>query len=323
MLNYIPLRIYTGDELFELNKEKAEPLIQDVLFENDYIMITAPPKMGKTILALQMACSLSIGSPFLGTFEIPKAQMVWYFATEGKDEDIKDRIQRISRITGINKDNFVLICSAGLQFNTLQGRKYVEILLDKYKDRLPKVIFIDALYRAIKGSLKQDDVVNEFHNALGMFSERCDAATVLIHHTSRPLKLLDGTLSPQSEESTYGSQFLLAGVDHQFFLAKWKKESNSKDRFLQCDQLQRSGHIIDSLRLRLSQPDPLGFSIISIHMEERVKIMDALKEGKMTVDDIIRKTGIGRSTIYLVMKDLVDEGKVKKEGTKTKFYFLK
>ena len=58
-------------------------------------------------------------------------------------------------------------------------------------------------------------------------------------------------------------------------------------------------------------------------MEERVKIMDALKEGKMTVDDIIRKTGIGRSTIYLVMKDLVDEGKVKKEGTKTKFYFLK
>lgn len=323
MSNYIPLRIYTGDELFELNKEKAEPLIQDVLFENDYIMITAPPKMGKTILALQMACSLSKGSPFLDTFEVPKAQMVWYFATEGKDEDIKDRIQRISKMTGINKDNFILICSAGLQFNTLRGRRYVDVLLDKYKDRLPKVIFIDALYRAIKGSLKEDEPVNEFHNTVGTFSERCDASTILIHHSNRPLRLPDGTLAEQNEDSTYGSQFFLAGVDHQFFLEKWKKEPNSKDKFLQCSQYQRSGHIISNLRLRLSQPNPLGFKIISTHMEERVKIIDVLKTDKLTIDDIIRKTEIGRSIIYLVMKDLLQENRVGKEGTKTKFYYLK
>ncbi len=319
---HLPLRYYTGSKLLEINEDLSEAIIEDVLFENDYIMLVAPPKMGKTILSLQMACALSSGTPFLNTFQVPKPQIVWYFATEGKDEDIKDRLRRISKITPLVTDNMVLICSSSFRFNTHDGKSYLDYLFRTLEHKLPKVIFVDALYRAIKGSLKDDKDVNEFHYIMGSFAEKCGAATVLVHHLARPVRLQNGGVADQTGEDAYGSRFLIASVDHCFSLERFKKDMESRDRFLRCSA-QRSGKIIDDVRLRLVQPDPLGFTVVSFHTEEKIKIIKFLEtvDGS-NIDDLLRKTKLSRSIVYSVLKELQDEGKVEKTGKKEKRYRL-
>ena len=116
-----------------------------MLYEEDYIMLAAQDKMGKTILAQQIACNLTTGSPFLGVFEIPKPVNVWYIATEGKTRDLKDRFLRMSRGVKIDTSKLKLIPTV-FRFNTEKGFRCLEEIVSKYKDDLPKVIIIDALY---------------------------------------------------------------------------------------------------------------------------------------------------------------------------------
>ena len=284
-------------------------------------MIVAPAKMGKSILAQQLACSLTNGAPFLDTFEISKPVTVWYFATEGKDEDIKDRLIRMNKVIPINPDRFLLFCSAGLRFNTRPAQKIIKDLLEQYKDRLPKVIIIDALYRAIKGSIKDDDTVNEFHHVVGKLADICDSAVVFVHHMKKPQRLMDGSFGDRSDNDAYGSAFLNAAVDHIYWMEQCTK--NRKDKILRCDT-QRSGKIIEDLRLTLIEPDPLFFKIVSQHEEELHKIRNVLlKEFEgMDITKLMKKTNLKRSTLYTALKEMLDKGEVEKSDGYPRLYRL-
>ena len=63
-------KIWNGEhELFELNDDPDNYLIEGLLWEHEHIMILAKEKVGKSILSLQMACALSCGESFLGEYE--------------------------------------------------------------------------------------------------------------------------------------------------------------------------------------------------------------------------------------------------------------
>jgi RecA-family ATPase len=241
----LPFRIYTGKDILLRDETKSQPLIQGILFENDYIMIAAKKKSYKSILTMQMACNLSSGTKLLDTFKVPKPQMVWYFATEGKDEDIKDRFIRMSQYVKINTENILLICSPGFRFNSRFGTEYIKYLCEKYKDKLPKVIIIDALYMALKGSIKDDEDVNDFTTQVRVFAEHCNAAVIIVHHTKKST-IYEGRVVDLGDEEVYGSAFLLASVDHCFLMEKLP--GDDKRAVLRCDT-QRSGNIVEEIEI--------------------------------------------------------------------------
>jgi RecA-family ATPase len=317
------LRQYTGDKLLNPEVELSKPLIQDFLFENDYVLLVAAPKIGKSILAQQIACAVSSGESFLDTFDVPNPQKVWYFATEGKDADMQDRFLRMSKGVECNPDNLHLFCSAGLRFNTTKGANAVmELIKATPKDELPKLIVIDALYRSVKGSLTSDDVINEFHNIVGQIKDHCGAAVLIVHHLKKATRnIADGTYFKQGDDDAYGSAFIQASVDHTFLLSKCRKDN--RDIIFRCDT-QRSGNIIESLRLRMTEPNPLLFKIVAKHDEELKRVLLMLgnnKEG-LTLVNLMKKTKIKRSTMYCVIKELMDDGKLKKSEGKEKVYSL-
>ena len=104
MPNY---RVYEGQEIITLSEQKQEAIIEGLIYENDTIMLVAPPKMSKTVLSVQMACSLSSGTPFLDSLDIPTPIKVMYIATEMKDEELKDRFIRTSNHIQTNFDNLI------------------------------------------------------------------------------------------------------------------------------------------------------------------------------------------------------------------------
>lgn len=320
-----PYREYVGDEIITLSEHKEEPIVESILFENDYSMLIAEAKNGKTIFCQQLACNITSGTPFLGIFDVPRALPVWYIATEGKDEDLKDRFIRISKAVELNTDNLVLICSSSFRFNTVSGQRYIEELLEKHKDRLPKVIIIDALYRALKGDLNSNKDVNEFHNVVGKLADACDASVLIVHHMTKPQRNKDGDYQQRSDNDAYGSAFLMASVDQCYWLEKWYKTEDKLDRILRCDT-QRGGDKIDSIRLRLIEPDPLYFVVVSKHDEEMKMIRNVLKhknEG-LNFNQLMIKCKIRKSTLYYALSDLVKYENIEKFGRgKYKMYRLK
>lgn len=316
------LRGYTGKDLLTLTTEKAKPLVEGFLFENDYVMLVAPPKIGKSILMQQLACALSCGEPFLDTFEVPKPVNVWYFATEGKDEDTKDRLIRMSHARPLDPNRLFLFCSAGLRFNTPLGISLLGTIEKQWGEtHPPKVIIIDALYRAVKGSIKDDDVVNEFHQILGAMADKYDSAVIIVHHMKKPVYDESGNKRSRSDDDTFGSIFLTASVDQLYWLDRCEKDPEKKDIILKCDT-QRSNNAIDTLRLTLVEPDPLYYKITSMYKDEMHRITTVLSGHKagMNVDQLMKATGLKRSIMYLGLKELDDLGKVVKTNTRPVIY---
>ena len=322
MPNY---RLYQGEEIFKLSEAKQEAIIEGLLYENDTVLLVAPPKMSKTVLAVQMACNLSSGTPFLDMCDIPKPCKVLYIATEMKDEELKDRFIRTSHKVKVNPNNLILICTKGtpFKFNTNSGRRSLSELVLRYKSNPPKVIFIDSVYKAFYGSLTRDDVVNEFLMEVDKMAGEFDSAVVMVHHTKKETYFNGETLE-QTDADTYGSQFLLGAVDHVIRLEKIKKENCPLDRYIRCET-QRSGSILSDIRVRLQEPDPLYFYNVDINEKEKVDVMALLirKDMPMDIAEIVIKSGISRTKVYQVLKTLCNENKVVKMGKKTKMYEIK
>jgi len=103
----------------------------------------------------------------------------------------------------------------------------------------------------------------------------------------------------------------------------WHKNSEEqvKDKFLKCDT-QRSGKVATDLRLRLMQPDPLYFCIVSRHNEEKHKLLTLLQSHKdgYCMDDLEFRSNISRRIIYYSLAELLREGLIEKLGTKVKIY---
>lgn len=313
-------KFYQGDEVFKLDDDTKEPLIDQILWKEDYVLLVAEEKMGKTILAQQMACALSSGTHFLDIFNVPKPVKVWYFATEGRANDLKDRFIRMRRGVSVDPKNLCLIPTF-FRFNTKEGTESLTDIIQNYKHEPPQVIIIDALYRAIKGSLKNDDVVNDFHAVVGSIQHYFGCAVVLVHHMTKPQRSQDGSMYERTDKDSFGSAFLAAAVDHVIWIERFKKtegdEEGKKDKLMRCDT-QRSGVVFDSVRLRLLEPDPLLFTVPSKYEEEEHKILTVLasmKEG-CHIDILIKKTKISRTIVYTILKRLVDTNRVTKDGNK-------
>jgi len=319
-------KIIKGDDILKVTDQVKVPLIEGMLFRKDYIMIVAEEKMGKTILSQQLAASLSSGTPFLGVFDIPKPCKVWYMATEGRPEDLQDRFIRINNKITINTNNISLIPTV-FRFNTPEGLESLTSIIEELKDDKPDVIIVDALYRAIKGSLKADEVVNDFHHVIGLMSSQLSCAVILVHHMTKPQKDHQGNKFQRSDKDMFGSAFLSAAVDHVFWLEKWHKGDNDKDRILKCDT-QRSGDIVSNIRLRLKEPDPLYFEVVSTNFEDKTKVIKILENcpNGASMHDLEFKTRISRSKLYTIMGELMIDGagdfKIVKIGSKIKYYTL-
>jgi len=316
-----------GDDLFDLTEDPKEVIVEGMLYRKDYIMIVAPEKEGKTILSQQLASSLSSGVPFLGILDIPKPMNVWYFATEGRAGDLKDRFIRINNKVKINKDNITLIPSF-FKFNTDEGvRCLEEIINEEGPENYPDVLFIDSLYSGFKGTLKDDESINKFNHVVRMLIEKLNCSVILVHHMRKQQKNQEGANIKRNDKDAYGSAFLAAAVDHIFWIEKWQRDEDApNDKMLRCDT-QRGGDIIDKLRIRLMAPDPLYFQVVDKYIESKnmvVKKLHTSADG-FCMDHLIKTTKMSRSKLFVILKELQNDKMVEKynfSGGKIVYYRL-
>ncbi len=96
--------VETWDEFSAKAGEHVPVLVEGLWPENALGFIAAPPKKGKTWVALALAISVATGRPYLGRFRVPEPRHVLYVALEGHRAAIRSRIGAISHGLGLNPE---------------------------------------------------------------------------------------------------------------------------------------------------------------------------------------------------------------------------
>ena len=311
-----------GEDILTVNEDDKLPIIEGILYKGQYVMFTAEEKVGKTVLSQQIVCSLSSGTDLFNTFDINKEHKVWYMFNEVRMNELKERFVCMNNAVKLNINNVILI-PFNFHFNTEIGKQQLEQIAEEQKDNKPDVIILDALYKAVKGSLKNDDVVNEFNHTFSSFAKDLGGcARIVIHHLTKPSRDDKGNYRKRTDKDNFGSTFLLADVDHCFRLEKWGEDPATKDRVLKCET-QRSGNIIETTRLRLIEPNPLYYTIISVHIEEKAEIIKLLNKHKcLTIKELMKYSNINRSTLYSALKELTTEQLITKSNNRPVLYAI-
>jgi len=320
-----PFEFVHGENIFKLSDEERMPLIEGIIYRKDYVLFAAEQKTGKTVCLQHMALCLSSGTTFLGVFDVPKAVKVMYIATEGKLDEIKGRFIKMRKKIPCNPENLLLVKSK-IKFNTDQSEEQLSKMLEEIEamDFKPDIIIIDPIYSAMSGSLIKDDVVNAFNTVMFSLIDRFDCAIMAAHHLKKAQKDKEGNYFARNDDDSYGSMFLSAAVDHILRLERYKGSKSKLELIMTCDT-QRSGDIVEKVRMKMIEPDPLYMEFVGIHTENKNKILKMLQcsAGGLTYPELIERCKVKKSTLYPILAELIDEKSITKQRKgKYVLYFI-
>lgn len=314
----LPFGVYRGDDFMKFRFAPKEKLIDSLINKGDSVLMIGGPKAGKSLLIKQMVCSLTSASPFLEKYEVNGQNKVLYVQLEGEAPDTKDRLDRISKVVPLESGNLSIFYSEPMRLESELGLKdfYSQVDLIGHKF---DVIIVDGLYLAFHGSLSDDEVVRQVLGNFRMIKKRYGCTLIVVHHTHKTRFNKDGDLISEGDEAVFGSQFLRAWPDHIIMLTH---EKRSDLRHLVC-LTQRSGEIEASITMRLIQPDPLYFetldevpkgTILDKSKESILSYLNAQSSKSAKACDIMKETGIPKSSFFHVAKLLIKETRLFKDG---------
>lgn len=193
----------------------SQPLVEDFLYENKVLMIAADPGIGKSLIATQLAVSLSSAIPLFGALKIPSPRYVYYLQLEGAYEEFIERMRAMQQVIPIATD--YLCWDSTPHLNVLKD-DHVDAVVARIKDwHRPDCIIIDPLYMSVMGGLSKDEPASAFVRFSSILGKEFGASRILIHHTHRALYDRKGE-QIEEVDPFYGSQWLKAHVDISYHL---------------------------------------------------------------------------------------------------------
>src|SRR3990167_1938779 len=187
------------------------PLVEGLLYQGHTTFIAGEPGGGKSIVATQLALSLSSGSAAFGTLAVAAPRRVYYLQLEGSYPDTIDRIRRMLTKVPVTPANLAWDFRTGLDL--LDPNQASQLLTDITSWAVPDLLVIDPLYQAVFGELSAElptKALLRFLDRARMMFPSC--AILLIHHTRKTSYGSDGK-KIQEADPFYGSQWLKAYVD--------------------------------------------------------------------------------------------------------------
>jgi hypothetical protein len=317
--------IFTGKDIYQ-KVPPREPLIEGIFNKGDNLVISSMPGCGKSILAIQLVCNLTTGTPFLDTYPIPKQRKVLYIQTEGDRAETVQRLSHMLKALKIDDSLWAHYNTPGLTLNTPEGLK--EFMITVKQTQLEyEVIIIDPLYPTVKGSLSSDDIVTDWQRSTRMIRETYKQVSfVLFHHDSIKENWQNGKLIGKALDDIFGSSM-------------WPAWMSANYKMRMCDGIHqlrggkgggygRSGHGISAINMRLIEPTPLYYVIDESGLNEtQIKVLTLLKadpQKKFTrkqLETVLDKT---KPTVCRALLKLLEDKRIDKlEDDNIIYYAIK
>lgn len=233
----------------EMRKEftKKDFIVDNLMKSKGLYCLVARPKVGKSLLALQLANSIATGTNFLGFRTSPSP--VLYISTEMNSTQIIDRIDKMN--LNFNDDNFVLIEQnpSERKLNLMDLQLEFQTFSNKYNG---KFVIID-MFSGI--DLNNGYDLNNYQDmgqvVIPKFRELCkryDFTILLIHHLNK-------------NNTSLGSTAIDGSVDGKITL---KQDSNLKNKIM----LNYESRDYEGLDLVLKRNDDLLFELSEVECDD-------------------------------------------------------
>ena len=314
--------LFVGEEVFDYAVKK-NPIIDSLLYENDILFIHAESGIGKSLVAMQLACCLTSGAPFLDCLKIYKRCNVLYVQTEG------DRAETVERFSLMRKGLPLDVAKLGhynvpkLDLDTEAGMSaFIEDLIESPMKF--DVIIFDPLYTTVAGSLNDDTTARGWFTQIKRIRGFQSTSFIVLHHDGKAFMTNKGERISKGNKELFGSSFWSASANGIYRLI------NAGDSMVtMLNGKERSGphKYIDKLEMKLVHPNPLLFvsAVESTFNETALAVESVLKSAPDTWfkrADIGQTIGKSKVTVCRALNVLKDAGVVE---TKEEFglYFYK
>src|ERR671932_380234 len=198
-------RLWSLNEVFNLQSEGLQWVIPELLPCGETVILSACPKAGKSLLAVDLAFCVATGEEkFLGQ-NIKMGKVLLVSVDESLNSTRSKLLKRGFRLQ--DNDNIKVLP----QWDITQTAK-LETFLEDYR---PDVVIIDSLKRICKGSAVSENSAEFSDNiyALKELLTRYGAAGVLIHHSNKNADAL-GVDRLRGSSAIAGSVWGVWQVDH-------------------------------------------------------------------------------------------------------------
>ena len=233
----------------EMRKEatKKDFIVDNLMKSKGLYCLVARPKVGKSLLALQLANSIATGTTFLGFRTSPSP--VLYISTEMNSTQIIDRIDKMN--LNFNDDNFVMIEQnpSERKLNLMDLQLQFQTFSNEYNG---KFVIID-MFSGI--DLNNGYDLNNYQDmgqvVIPKFRELCkkyDFTIVLVHHVNK-------------NNTSLGSTAIDGSVDGKITL---KQDSNLKNKII----LNYESRDYEGLDLVLKRNDNLLFELSEVECDD-------------------------------------------------------
>ena len=302
-------------------------LVEDWLPDKSITFLISPPESYKTWLLLDLAVSISSGTPFLGNFPVNNVGPTLIIQQEDSHTGLTDRLaliveQKLGLNANVDGDEWQVPSMPDLPIYVhpsrklrFDDRKVLEELEKQIEIIKPKVIMIDPLY-STTGSADNymADLANKMM-VLKTWRDKYGCSFLISHHSKK-------NLDPDStaREDSWGSQFLNA-----FLEAGWQVRRNP--RLAQNEVVvRRHSKVMGnqppiSLTFDICTKYPMQYKVTAREYEAPAQtqrqpaqagLLDLMQGGALTQGELCEKTGKNRSTISRQMRQLEAAGLVEK-----------
>jgi hypothetical protein len=173
------------EELKALEIERPEPVITDLVFEGETVLIAGRPKVGKSRIVHQMALAIVRGTEFLG-MGVPRARAALIVDLENRPWAIRDRLMRMAgnepHVTG----PFVW-CANSLAADVLNATaEGIATLKSLIEQAGAEVVIIDPWRLWLGGDENSaEDVVNGLRALSCLRETRPNLTIIIVHHVRK------------------------------------------------------------------------------------------------------------------------------------------
>lgn len=300
--------LFYGETLYRGAMPKTV-IVDQLLYTSDVICISSRAGVGKSILAKQLMCCLTTGTPFLDTFAIPHPCNVLYIQTEGDRGETLERMELMKKNIKVDDYRWAHLNLPGAAFNDeLQIDQLISII--KSMQKLIDVIIIDPLYTTIKGSLNDSEVVTDWIRNVRKLKGVLQCAVIVLNHENKEL-YFDGAVVERTNGSIFGSTFWAAFFNHNYKLKEFDGH-----HLLEIGK-NRSGKAIDKVAMKMISGDALMYVLHDPQLTDNgVKILSCIKAtDKITARKIQEMTGVPRATVFRTLRKLVTDKKIEHVDT--------
>lgn len=294
--------IFTARRLMETEFPEPSWVIPNI-FPEGLILLAGKPKVGKSLLALNLGLSIASGGKALGEIKVDEG-CVLYLGLEDDGSRLKTRLS--SMLDGGRPLNYLQFVWDWPRLDE-GGREEIEQWVRKH--RKARLVIIDTLarFRPIRrGSTYQGDY--DILEELKSLARQCRISILLVHHLRK-------TPSKDRPDEILGSTGLTGSADTIAALNKAKKKVNA------TANLWVSGRDIADMEFALKfDESTLTWSLLGEAEEyerspEREEIIHLLGEkGSLHYKEIAEKLGKNHGAVKKLLSTMFHSGEVERKG---------